>query len=101
MDYFISTGGFKKNSPNRYPFNRSDYIKTYKKIDITCGYNRSYAGCFEDEYNIGGMDHRLNMMAYTRNKSQSNLIKIQNPVHTKVCLQLIRFHKKEIQRLLN
>ena len=49
---------------------------------------------------IGGLDHSLNVMAYKTNKSQKNLNKIQNPVHSKVCIRLIKLHQKDIKNNL-
>ena len=49
---------------------------------------------------IGGLDHSLNVMAYESNRSQKNLNKIQNPVHSKVCIRLIKLHQKDIKNNL-
>ena len=101
VDYVMQTMGLKKNHPNRFAVNRSDYISVYKKIDNFCGYSQSYASSsFEDEYKLAGLDHSLNLMAYKSNRSQKNLNKIQNPVHAKVCMKLIKFHQKDIKNNL-
>ena len=99
INYVLETSGVKKS--NRFAMNSPDYISLYKKIDNFCGYSQSYASSrFEDEYTIGGLDHSLNVMAYKTNKSQKNLNKIQNPVHSKVCIKLIKLHQKDIKNNL-
>ena len=96
----LSTLGMEKDHPDRYPMNRPDYLKVYKKIDRFCGYDKSYFSDFENERNFGALPHSSNVIAYQRNKSQENLRKMENPIHYKACSKLIKFHTQDVKNNL-